>query len=108
MNLFANNFEFFAFILLAIPFVWVVAVTLTMLYSDRYMRANADLAIRLFNGKNKKYGRMVLFAILAGVANYYNWLMMETLLIAIIAWHVGMAFFFRNTGITANLVISHR
>jgi hypothetical protein len=96
MNLFANNTEMLTFVLLAIPFVGVLVTTIVMLYSDRYAQDHANLANRIFNGKSTKIGRMVVIAALAAVTNAYHWLMVETLLIAILVWHIGFALMLRN------------
>jgi hypothetical protein len=98
MELFSNNFELLTFVLLAIPFVGVLGTTIAMLYSASYLQNHAALANKIFNSKNKKIGRMVLFAVLAGVANHFNWLMVETLLIAVICYHLMMLCAFKNQG----------
>lgn len=102
MNFFYNDTEMLVFILLAIPFVGLVLTTIFLLYSDSFVQAHTTLARKLLTGKSTKIGRMIVYAILAVIANLNHWLVVETLFIAFIGYHVGMLAFFRNK-VTLNL-----
>jgi hypothetical protein len=96
MNLFYNDTEMLVFVLLAIPFIGVVVTMLTCLYSDAFVQAHTVLARRMFTGKSKKLGRVIVCGIIAIICQHYRWLMLETLLIAYMAYHLAMLAFFRN------------
>lgn len=96
MNLFNSNIEMLVFILLAIPFAGVVITTILILYSDHFVQANTVLVSKMFTGKSKKLGRVIVIAILAISAHLNHWLMLETLFIGYIGYHLTMLAFFRN------------
>jgi hypothetical protein len=96
MNLFLNSSEMLVFVILAIPFAGAVLTLIACLYSDQFVQAHTMLARRMFTGKSKKLGRVVVCGIIAAFCHYNNWLMVETLLIAYMAYHLGMLAFFRN------------
>jgi hypothetical protein len=96
MNMFYNDTEMLVFILLAIPFIGVVITALIILYSDAFVQKHVALVSKMFNSKSTKIGRMAVALIFAVIANLNHWLMVETLFIAYIGYHLGMLFFFRN------------
>lgn len=102
MNLFFSNTEILVFTLLAIPFIGVVITTLAILYSDAFVQAHSTLASKMFTGKSTKLGRVIIAAVLAIVSHLNHWLMVETLFIGYMAYHLGMLVFFRNK-VTLNL-----
>jgi hypothetical protein len=93
MNMFYNDTEMLVFILLAIPFIGVVITALIILYSDAFVQKHVALVSKMFS---TKIGRMAVALIFAVIANLNHWLMVETLFIAYIGYHLGMLFFFRN------------
>jgi hypothetical protein len=104
MNLFLDNTEMLVFVLLAIPFLGAVLTVIACLYSDQFVQAHTMLARKMFTGKSKKLGRVIVCAILAAVCQFNHWLMVETLLIAYMAYHLGMLAFFRNK-VSFNLLV---
>jgi hypothetical protein len=98
MNLFHSNTEMLVFSLLAIVFAGVITVTILMLYSPAFMQSHPIMANRMFNSKSTKLGRLGVLVLLAIGAHLNQCLMLETLFLAIIVYHVGMLVFFRNKG----------
>jgi hypothetical protein len=64
MNLFLNSSEMLVFVILAIPFAGAVLTLIACLYSDQFVQAHTMLARRMFTGKSKKLGRVVVCGII--------------------------------------------
>jgi hypothetical protein len=96
MNLFYDNTEMLVFVLLAIPFLGTVLTVIACLYSDAFVQTHTMLARRMFSGKSKKLGRLIVCAIVALICNLNHWLAVETLIIGYMAYHTAILAFFRN------------